>query len=459
MNIVIVGAGDVGRYIAAMLSKQEHNVILIDKNSKILEEVAFNLDVATRLGSGTDWQLLDDLIELSPNLFIALTGDDETNLVACAIAKHLGYPRTVARVRDNRFLNRTRLDFGRIFDIDYFLGPELLVANDILKYLISPGSLMVENFAHGAVQMRTFAVPAKWRKHDRPISKLHLPQGLMLGLIRRSKSKTIDPTYAHDSKHEIIFPHGTDHILPGDEITLIGESDVIADAHNFFNIPQKTVHSVAIVGGSLTAINLAKLLKNRSIDVRIIEKNYEKCCQLADQLPDCRIINEDATNLEFLKADKVGKTDIFVACTRHDEINLLTGLLAKEAGCHDVVTMLSNTNYVPLLPQLGLNYSVSPKISAAHHVLSQVLSGKVTSLISLYENQAEVLEINVSMSSKIVGIPLSELGQLLPKDFLIAVIQNRGRIMVAHGNRIISPGDTVIVMTSPHHAQELEKIF
>lgn len=148
-----------------------------------------------------------------------------------------------------------------------------------------------------------------------------------------------------------------------------------------------------------------------------------------------------------------------MACTRKDETNLLTGLLAQQAGCQDVVVMLSNTSYVPLLSQLGLNFSVSPRISAAHHILSQVLSGKVTSLISLYENQAEILEIEVSLNSRIVGIPLSELGQLLPKDFLIAVIQNRGRIMIAHGNRIISPGDTVIVITSPQHVQELEKVF
>ena len=240
---------------------------------------------------------------------------------------------------------------------------------------------------------------------------------------------------------------------------MIGESDVIAEAHHLFGIRQKTVHSVVLVGGSLTAINLAKLLENRNVEVRLIEKDYDVCCLLADQLPKCNIINDDATNLEFLKAEKIGRADIFVSCTRSDEVNLLAGLLAKQAGCQDIIVMLSNTSYVPLLPQLGLNYSVSPRISAAHHILSQVLSGSVTSLVSLYENQAEILEINVSMNSKVVGIPLSELGKLFPKDFLIAVIQNRGRTMIAHGNRIISPGDTVIVITSPQHVPDLEKIF
>lgn len=457
MNIVIIGAGDVGRYIASMLSKEEHNIILIDKNAALLDEVSFNMDVAIRQGSGTDWQLLDDLLELSPNLLIALTNDDETNLVSCSIAKHLGYPRTVARVRDNRYLNRTRLDFARIFDVDYFIGPELLVAHDILKYMISPGSLAVEHFAHGAVQMRTFTVPQKWRRKDVPLSQLDLPEGMMIGLISREKGT--DPAHPAGGHKQVIFPHGNDFIFPGDEVTFIGETDVISEAHQFFGISQKKIHSVTIVGGSRTAVNLARLLQSHGIDLRIIEKDYATCCWLAEQLPKSIILNHDATDFEFLQAEKIGRSDVFVACTRSDEVNILSGMLAKQAECQNVVVMLSNTSYAPIVAHLGLDYTVSPRISAANHILSQILSGKVTSLVSLYDNQAEIMEVNVSVDSKMVGIPLSELGPLLPKDFLICMIQNRGRIMIAHGNRVISPGDTVIVITSPKHVRELEKIF
>ena len=153
MNIVIVGAGTIGRYISVLLSKENHNVILVDVDEKKLEEASRQMDVAIKVGSGTDWQVLDQLLDSSPDLFVALTNDDQTNLVSCSIAKNLGYPRTIARIRDNRFLNRTRLDFGRIFDVDHSIGPELLVANEIYKYMISPGSLRVETFAHGAVQL------------------------------------------------------------------------------------------------------------------------------------------------------------------------------------------------------------------------------------------------------------------------------------------------------------------
>lgn len=453
MNIVIVGAGDIGSYMASVLSKDQHNVILVDQDGRRLENVAASLDVATRLGSGTDWQLLDDLRELNPHLLIAVTDDDETNLVSCSIAKQLGYPRTICRIRDNKYLNRTRLDFASLFDVDYFFSPELLVAHEIFKIMSCPGALTVENFAHGAVQMRTVGVPEKWHKYDKPLKKLNLPPGIMVGLIRRHVDS------GGSAEKIVIFPHGDDVIKPGDEVTFIGETDVAEHVHHLFGGVHHPVSSVVIVGGSLTAINLAKILDRRGIRTRIIEKDYEKCCRLSELLPKTFITHHDGTDLEFLKSEKIGLADVFVACTHQDEVNVLAALLGKEAGCKEVIVMLSNTTYYPVMEQLGLIHTVSPRVNAASHILSQILSGKVTSLVSLYDNQAEIMEVNVSMDAKVAGIPLSELGPLLPQDFLIAMIQNRGRIMIANGNRIISPGDTVIVITSPKHIEELEHNF
>jgi trk system potassium uptake protein TrkA len=456
MSIVIVGAGDVGLYLAQILSKEEHNIILVDKDGKKLQHAANLLDVATREGSGTDWQLLDDLLELSPTLFISLTDDDETNLVACAIAKNLGYPRTIARVRDNRYLNRTRLDFSRIFEIDFFISPELLAATDILKHITNPGSISTETFAHGAVQLRILEVPQKWRKSEIPLKKLSLPEGAMIGLISRESHKQ---TTFGASNREIIFPHGDDVILPGDEVTVIGETPVVAEIHHFFGIVVNPVSSVTIVGGSLTGFHLARLLIDLNISVKLIDISYERCCRLADLLPEATIVHHDATDLTFLKEEKIGRSQIFVSCTRHDELNVMTGLLAKEAGCEEVIAILANNSYQTQAKVLGINLAVSPRQSAANHILSQILTGRVTSLVSVYDNSAEIMEVNVSAESKVVGIPLSELGPLLPKDFLIAMIQNRGRIMIANGTRIISPSDTVIAITSPRHVDDLEKIF
>lgn len=456
LNIVVIGAGGIGRHLAAMLSKEDHNVILIDKDRIKLEEASWNLDVAIRHGSGTNWQLLDDLLELTPDVFVAVTNDDEVNLVACSIAKHLGYPRTIARVRDDRYLNRSRLDFEHIFDVDYFIGPELLAANDILKYMLSPGALAVEHFAHGGVQLRTLIVPTRWRQDKTPLRELDLPEGLIVGLIARERD---DKRSGGIGVREVIFPHGNDVIKAGDEVTFIGEADAIIALPTFLGIKPHVINSVAIAGGSLTSVHLARLLLKRDIDVRIIEPSYDRCTYLTEVIPSCTIVNQDATDYDFLRAEKVGDADVFVGCTDSDEVNFLSALLGKEAGCGDSLAVLSNMSYGPLAARLGINHTISPRLVAANHILSQIFSGKITSLVSLYDNHAEIMEINVSIDSKLVGIPLSELGPLLPKDFLIAMIQNRGRIMVAHGDRIISPGDTVIVITSPHHVNELEKMF
>lgn len=455
INVIIAGAGSLGRHVASILSKSKHNVVLIDKDLKALQEASAMSDIAIRQGSATDWQLLDDLLEFSPDLFIALTGNDEVNLVACNIAKQLQYPRAVARIRNSRYLNRTRLDLGRVFDIDYFITPEMMIAYDILKYVISPGSVAIEHFANGALQMRTILIPKTWQGGGVPLRDFDLPGNIIVGLIRRKESETNDGNL----KDKIIFPHGDDVILPGDEVTFIGDTETVSELHSFFDIYQKENNSVAIMGGSLTAINLTKLLLEKNINVRIIDKSYERCRLLAERFPQATIMNHDATDLEFLRSENIGNVDLTVACSNSDEVNMMVALLAKEIGCQDIVIMLSNTSYTSIVDRIGIKHTVSPRISATNQILSLLFSGRINSLISLYENKAEIMEINVSLESKIVGIPLSDLGPFLPKDFLIVMIQNRGRIMIAHGNRILSPGDTVIVVTNPEHVPELEKIF
>jgi trk system potassium uptake protein TrkA len=450
MNIVIIGAGEVGLYIATLLSKQKHNVVLIDKNASKLEDVSWQMDVAIQQGSGTDWQLLDRLVEMKPDLFLALTNQDEVNLVACSMAKHLGYSRTIARVKGKHFLDRTRLDFARLFNVDYFIAPELLVAYDLYKYIVSPGSLNFENFAHGEVQMRTLQVPSSWKYQHKTLSELRLPKGIMIGLIYRHQS---------DGEPTIIFPHGSDCIFPGDEVTMIGERQQMSDIHHFFGIESKKGKRVFIVGGSLVGMNLAKILTEHHMQVSLIDKDLQHCVDLAKELPQCRIIHQDGTDLDFLKSENIEPSDDFIMCTSNDERNVVGALLAKEVGCDNVAITLSNNRFLSLLHHLGIVHVVAPKLAVANHVIALATSESITSLVSLYENEAEILEMTVSLHSQIVGIPLADIGPRLPKDFLIVIIQNRGCISIAKGDSIISPGDTVIVICNPKYFQELENIF
>lgn len=457
MNVIIVGAGTIGRHIASVLSGGESNVTIIDRDAKKLEIASQREDVATILGSGTDWQLLEGLTEQSPDFFIALTRDDETNLVACSMAKNLGYPKTVARIRGKSYLNSLHLNFNRIFHVDHFLNPSQLVAYDIFKYIMSLSSVAVENFAHGSVQMRTLIVPGNWRKSHIPIMDLSLPNNLIVSLISRpnqlkSKSNITD-------KRQIIFPHGNDFLLPGDEITFIGEANAIFNLHQIFNINQRFVKTVAIVGGSLTASFLAKILVSKGILVKIIEKDYQRCCVLSEELPNCTIIHQDALDINFLQAEKVSQCDVIVSCAREDEVNVLAGVLSKKAGCEHAIVSMSNTSNAVILKDFGIAYTLSPRLSASFRILSIIRAASVASMVSLYDGQAEILEVKIPLDSKITGIPLKELAPLFPKDFLVAAIQNRGRIFIANGQSVFCPGDTAIVISHPDHQKEMQRVF
>lgn len=444
MNIVILGAGSIGTFLASTLSQEGHNVIVIDRDAKTLEKIHRYADVATRLGSGTDWQLLEDLLEQGPDLFIALSSDDETNLIACMIAKNLGYPKTVARIRGDNYLDRSRLDFGRLFFVDHFIATELIVAHDIVKCILNPGNMAIEIFAHGAVQMRTVVIPQNWPHAEKKLAMLNLPEQLLVGLIYRNS---------------LIFPRGHDVLLPGDEVTFIGETAAMDELWALFDIPYKNVSSVAIVGGTPVAMHICSLLMERKIHVKIIEQDEKKCHELAQKLPAVTVLNQNGTDLNFLVEENIDRSDVFVACTHSNETNILAAALGKQAGCPEVVALISDSSFAPLLKTLSINYALSERMSISNRIHALLHTGSVISIASLYENQAKIIEVKVSSDSEIIGIPIADLASRLPKNFLIALIENRGRIMIAKGNHILAPGDTVIILCSPEQISEIEKLF
>lgn len=447
MNIVILGAGKTGSYVASTLSEEGHNVILIDKDAKALERVNRESDVATIHGSSPSWKLFEDLMENQPHLFFAATGDDETNLVACSIAKNLGFPKTIARVQAREYLNHSRLDFGRLFFVDYFIGPEVLAAQDLCKMLVHSGDLAVEHFAHGAIQMRTIQIPDRWDQGGIPICKLTLPPDLIAGLIRRKL----------DEGEKILIPHGDDYILPGDQVTLVGEAKVMHRLHEIFHSPETSIRSVVLVGGSAVAVHLTHFLNQQKIGVRIIEKNSDRCNELAELLPHATIIHRDGRDPQLLRSERVQDADALVSCTHFDETNLLIASLAKQIGCKKAIAQITNGQILPILEKVGVLPALSARVNVANRILSILDEETTLSVASLSCDAAKIVELKVSPSSKVVGIPLSDLD--LPKGLLIAVIESQGRVMIGRGNRVLCPEDIVIAICHPVQIPKLQQLF
>jgi trk system potassium uptake protein TrkA len=447
MNVVILGAGKIGSYVAATLAAEEHNVILIDHNEKALQEAGREGDIATLHASAPSWKLFEGLIENKPDLFFAATSDEETNLVSCSIAKNLGFPKTIARVQAREYLNNTHLDFGRLFFVDYFIGPEVLAAQDLCKVLVHSGDLAVEHFAHGAIQMRTIQISERWDKGNHPISKLNLPEDLIAGLIRRKTAEG----------ETVLVPHGEDYILPGDQLTVVGEAKVMHRLHEIFHTPETKTRSVVLVGGSPLAAHLTHYLCHQKIHVRIIEKNADRCEELATLLPHATIINRDGRDPQLLRSERIQDADAFVSCTHLDETNLMIAALAKEIGCSKSIAQITNTQILPILEKVGVLPSLSPRVNVANRILSILDEGTTLSVASLSCDAAKIVEMKVSPSSKVVGISLSDLK--LPKGLLIAVIERQGRVMIGKGNRVLCPDDIVIAICHPIQIPKLQQLF
>lgn len=450
MNIVILGAGNIGSYLASVLSEEGHDVIVIDKDYKALERIGMAADIATRVGSGTDWRVLDEIRDFAPDFFIAVSSDDETNLAACAVAKNLGYPKTIARVRGRAFLDNSRLDFQKLFFVDHILGTERIIAEDICKCILNPGNLAVENFAHGAVQMRTIVIPENYVDSGKSLAQVHLNDDLLIGLIRRK---------IEGEKRTIIFPKGQDLLLPGDEATVVGKSAVMDDLHRIFGIAKKPVSSAVLIGGSGVAMHLVGSLLEHKIRVKIIEQDETKCQQLARLFPSAIILNHDGTDLHLLKEERVDMSDIFIACTHSHEKNILAAILGKQAGCREVIALVSDESVIPLLQRLEISYALSERESITRRIQLILHDEIFISWASLYDNQANIMEVRISPHSNLVGMPISDLSASLPKNLLIAMIKNQNGIIIPKGSNVLRPGDTAIVICGPESIEEMEKIF
>lgn len=447
MNIVILGAGKTGMFVASILSQAEHNVILIDQEGACLEKAEREMDLATVHSKAPHWKLFSDLMEQKPDLFFAATGSDETNLVSCAIAKKVGFPKTIARVKSVDYLHDTHMDFGKLFSVDHFIGAELLAAQDLFKVLVHSADIAVEHFAHGAVHMKTVCIPQGWSQKEIPIQDLKLPEHLIVALIHRKENEELQD----------IIPHGSDQIFPGDEVTFIGEAKVMNGLHEFFEMEEKKVRSVILVGGSSIAKHLAFFLLRQKTQIRIIENNPTRCNELADLLPQATIINRDGRDSSLLVAERIKDADALVACLEEEETNFLIASLSQKLGCKKSIALISDPLLVPLLEKLDVTAALSARANLTNKILSIVHEETILSITSLTHSENKIVEIKVAKDAKAAGIPLAKLH--LPKNLLIAVIERQGHVTIGKGSSLLAADDIVIVICRPEHIHQLQQLF
>ncbi|NGX31864.1 MAG: Trk system potassium uptake protein TrkA [Chlamydiae bacterium] len=450
MNIVIVGNSKLALHIAAKLSKEEHNVFLIDSDAAFLEKISRTYDIGTKLASKDNWHVLEEIKEQDPELILCLTDYDEVNLVLSTMAKQLGYPSSIVKVEKHAYLDQTRIDYERAFSVDHFVAPNLLAAFDIFEQIVNPGALKIETFAHGSVQMRTFKVPHDWAYRKKRLQDMQFPKDTRIALIQRNVK----------GQKKLIFPHGNDVIYPYDEVTVVGQTNaILEDVPIFFKLAAQKLESVVIIGASSIGVQLAQLLEKANVHVRIVDRDFQQCTQLASSLDRADVIHHDAMDFDFLLTEQIGIADAVVLTTMKDEFNLLVGALAKNAGCSSVITLVTQPDLKHEIKGLEEVQEVSPWESVMKRISSIIHKFSAVSIASIYEGGAEVMEMKISKDAQSIGIRLSELSAILPEDFLIIAIESRGYLSIAKGDSVLCPGDTIIAITHQKNRTKLEHIF
>jgi trk system potassium uptake protein TrkA len=444
MNIVICGAGEVGRHSAEVLASEGHNITIIDLEAETLEELDNVLDVRSLVGNAVHADVLLEAGCAKADLAIAATSSDEINLLSSSIAKALGAGMVIARVHHSAYFERRGLDYARHLGIDHMVCPEFSTALAIASTLRSPGSLAIEQFAHGRLEMQQFPVSASAKAVGADLPSLKLPASSRLAVVERLGKP--------------FLPNAQTIIEKGDIVTLIGESTGFDKARKLFDTETGRNLKVMILGGSAQCVWVCRALKDRGFSIRVFEENEERARELAEKLQWCTILNTDAVNTDALKDERVDLADAFLALTGDEEQNILAAARAKSMGVKSAVALLLRPTYQHLLKHIGIDKSFSPRSTAVNEMLRLLETGPVKHLATLAEDIAEVYELSVPVGAKkIINCPLKELA--LPANTMLAAVQRDDEVFVPGGDSEILPGDTVIAIAPESARKALRKLF
>ncbi len=442
MRVVIVGAGKLGYSLAQCLSKEEHEVTVIEQDEERRLIVQNSLDVMTVCGNGASPQFLLDS-GIKANLLVAVTDSDEVNMITCMAAKQAGIPQTIARVRNQEYVGHGQEAFHKALGIDLTINPEMVTAIEISRILLTPAALDVEDFGGGKVRLLEVRIRPDSSLINIPLRHLTLPPHILVAGILRQDS--------------MIIPHGSDCLLPQDSVFFVGASDAIETFGEQFAEKKTKIERVMIIGAGRIGRHLAKILVNVGMSVKVIDKNRERCQELATVLDKGLVLCGEGTDIDLLIEEGVKDADAVVCLTDDDKLNLLLALLAKDLGAQKTIVRVGRSEYMSLMGKVGVDVVLSPRLLTAGVILRQVRRGQVVAVSLLEGAKAEAMEIVVSNNSPLLGRRLKE--AKLPRNAIIGALIREGELIIPDGNTLLQREDRAIIFALPDTIAKLSKIF
>ena len=443
MKIVIAGAGEVGSHLAKLLSYENQDIVLVDRDASKLAAIDANYNLMTMVGSPTSFNALREAGVEDCDLFIAVTPYETTNVISCSMAKQIGAGRTVARIDNYEFMNQENKKYFATMGVDSLIYPEYLAAQEIITALKRPWVRHWFELHDGEIVL----VGVKMRENAQLI-------GLQL-----KDLASIQPTFhisAIKRRHEIIIPRGDDFIKLDDILYFTTTRNHVDDLLEICGKTNYAVRKVMIMGGSRIAIRTVDLADN-DFKFTIIEKDIEVCRYLTEQCPDCDIVHADARDIDVLREEGIGDVDAFIALTDSSETNILACIMAKEFGVAKTIAEVENLQLVSEAEGLNIGTTINKKLLASSTIFQLLLDADSSTSKCHALTDAEVAEIEVRPGSKITRGAVKDLN--LSRDMTIAGLVREGKGMLVTGNTHIQAGDHVVIFCLTGALHKVEKLF
>ena len=439
MKAVIVGGGSVGYNLARVLS-QRMDILLLEQEEELCQLARDNLDVRVMCANGADVKALNRVITSETSIFIAVTGKDEVNLVACMAVKQLNKNvQTIARVSNPDYIDAP-VSSRKFIGVDTMISPELSLATKMANVIAIPSAVDYEMVGKTNLDIMKFLVTPNSIASHTSLKDLKMPRNsLVVSIMRGDRS---------------LAPKGEQVLEPSDKVLVVAKSDVIMEVASLFG-PSKDTGDVFIVGGGIVGLYLANMLTSHHI--KIIEQDKERCRELREKVPHHLIINANATDKDVLLSEGVDKAYALAAVTNSEEKNLLCALMGKQLGAKKVLARTAEFEHRDLFEMVGVDVAVS-----LHHVvineMVKLLFGSYTKgLLTLMGCAKEVLKLPVLPTSKVASKYLKDLK--FPQGVLIGAIMKGDSIDIPRGDSLLQEGDSVLVFSPPEHVIKVEKMF
>lgn len=439
LHIIVVGCGKVGYTLVEELVREGHDLTVVDIQEQVISDVTDSFDVMGIVGNGGSLQVLQDAGLGEADVLIAVTGQDELNLLCCTLAKKVGSSlAAIARVRNPDYseeLNYLRKQLG----LAMIINPDMEAAREVSRIISRPRALGVTAFAKGHAELVRFVIPEGNVLHGKRVKDLdHIFafEFLVCAVLRGG---------------EVHIPSGAFVLSAGDDISILSKAKDVHSIFESIGLGGPAAKSCMIVGGGHSSYYLARRLVNQRMDVKIIEKNRDRCKWLMTALPKALVVNGDGSDERVLLEEGIETRDAFCALTGIDEQNIMLSLYAGRIPGIKTITKINRIGFTHVVDALGLGSVVYPKHIVAEAIMAYVrarantVGSNVETLYHLFENQVEAVEFHIRADAPLLGIPLMQMK--LKDNLLVACINRGGKVFFPRGMDVLEPEDTVVIVT------------